>query len=645
MRSIRPLAQMTLLATLLFLGLGNAASGAPAPERILEFDSHITIDPDGGMTVTETITVTAAGKDIKRGIYREFPTSYRDRYGNPVRVRFEVIEVLRDGRAEPYHIRDLSNGKAVYIGRKDRFLKPGRYTYTLIYRTERQIGFFDGYDELYWNVTGNGWRFPIERAEALIELPAGAEILQYAVYTGGRGEQGGAYETLLSEGGAFSVATTRPLRPGEGLTVAVAWPKGFVREPDAGEKLTYLFKDNRSLVAAGTGLLLLAIYYLVAWLAVGRDPERGTIIPLFEPPENLSPAAARFIMRMGFDKKCFTAAVVNLAVKGALIIEQDGDGVYSLTRTKSGAPGDLSKGERLLLRRLLGDRSSIRLKKGNHSKISKAIGALKQMLSVDFERVYFLRNLGFFVPGIVLTALTLTAIVIGARNLPVAGFMTLWLSMWTFGCCMLAIRVYRTWRGAMQAGLRNPLRHAGALLMTLFALPFFAGEIFGLTVFAGAVSPAAIGLFLATLLIDALFYHLLKAPTLLGRRIMDETEGFRRYLAIAEKDRLDILNPPEETPALFEKYLPYALALDVENQWNQRFSTALEQAGDNGDYRPGWYRSRSWASGDIARLGPSLGGALNGAISSASTAPGSSSGSGGGGSSGGGGGGGGGGGW
>ena len=617
----------------------------PGAERIHEFNSHILIDPDGSMTVTETIRVTAAGQAIKRGIYREFPTTYKDRYSNTIRVRFDVIKVLRDGNPEPYHIRDLSNGKAVYIGHKDRYLKSGQYTYTLKYRTDRQIGFFDFYDELYWNVTGNGWTFPIEMASAMIELPPDAEVVQYAAYTGRQGEQGMDYEALLTEGNAFSVVTTGTLRPGEGFTVAVAWPKGYVHEPDTREKLAYLFKDNRSLVAACGGIVLLLIYYFGAWLTVGRDPERGTIIPRFEPPRELSPASIRFLMRMGFDKKCFAAAVVNLAVKGALIIDENTKGDYTLKKDAAGRVDNLSKGERLLLRRLLGNRKSIKLKNKNHSKILKAIKALKRMLQADFEKVYFLRNFSYFLPGIVLTALTLIAIIAGARELATAVFMTIWLSMWTIGCIMFGLNVFRQWRRAISAGVKNPLHAAGALFMTLFALPFFGGEIFGLAIFAKAVSIPAIGLFLAALIINALFYQLLKAPTMLGRRVMDEAEGFRMYLSFAEKDRLEILNPPEETPALFEKYLPYALALGVENQWNKKFARILEKAAEDGNYQPSWYHSRSWVSGDIVNLGSSLGSAFSGAISSASTAPGSSSGSGGGGSSGGGGGGGGGGGW
>ena len=127
---------------------------------------------------------------------------------------------------------------------------------------------------------------------------------------------------------------------------------------------------------------------------------------------------------------------------------------------------------------------------------------------------------------------------------------------------------------------------------------------------------------------------------------MDKIEGFKQYLSVAEKDRLSLLNPPEKTPRLFERYLPYALALDVEQEWCEQFSHVLENASrDDGGYRPGWYAGTTWRPGSMSGLASSLGTSLSGAISSASTSPGSSSGSGGGGSSGGGGGGGGGGGW
>ncbi len=130
-----------------------------------------------------------------------------------------------------------------------------------------------------------------------------------------------------------------------------------------------------------------------------------------------------------------------------------------------------------------------------------------------------------------------------------------------------------------------------------------------------------------------------------GRAILDQIEGFRMYMTTAEEERLKVLHPPEKTPELFERYLPYAMALDCENEWNAKFAAVLAAAAAAGaavGASPSWYHGSNWSSGGFSR---DLSSGLASSISSASVAPGSSSGSSGGGFSGGGGGGGGGSGW
>ena len=144
-------------------------------------------------------------------------------------------------------------------------------------------------------------------------------------------------------------------------------------------------------------------------------------------------------------------------------------------------------------------------------------------------------------------------------------------------CYFLAVTAYKKWQAARGGGVGKCL---GALGTSLFALPFFAGEIFGAGhVKRRRVHPRGRRPWPVMGFLNALFYHLLKAPTLSGRKIMDQIEGFKLYLSVAEKDRLNLLNPPEKTPALFEKYLPYALALDVENAWSEQFAEVLARAG------------------------------------------------------------------
>ena len=627
----------------LFALPGAAAAAYDGSERIRDFKSFIVVHPDATMTVTETITVNSTGQEIRRGIIREFPTTYKDRFGNTIKVGFQVKEVLKNGKTEPYHLETVSNGEKIYIGQKDVYLQPGIYTYTITYYTDRQLGFFQDFDELYWNVTGNGWTFPIDHAQAVVVLPEGAKITKYAAYTGPKGAQGQDFRVSYDRSGNIVFDTTRGLSPREGLTIAVAWPKGLVAEPSQSEKLGYLLRDNLSNFAALLGLVGTFIYFLTVWFRVGRDPASGPIIPLFAPPKGFSPAAVRYLMRMGYDQKAFAAAVVDMAVKGYLKIEEK-DEEYTLRRTGKDQ-GSLDEGEQLLGSNLFRNGDVLVMKNTNHERINTARTGLKQTLDREINNIYFHTNRSSFFMGLGLSVLTLAAIVLTAAK-PEAIFSLIWLSGWSVACVFLAAMVYRNWQGTGSGHHLHFGKIFTALASSMFALPFFIGEVFGLGVFAMSVSAPATLAFAGLVFLNALFYYLLKAPTLSGRQIMDQVEGFKMYLSVAEKDRLNMLNPPEKTPELFEKYLPYALALNVENAWSEQFSEILAKAQVDGQpYSPSWYQGSSWNNLGSSGFSDSLGGAFAAAIASSAVAPGSSSGSGGGGSSGGGGGGGGGSGW
>jgi hypothetical protein len=213
--------------------------GAPAPaqrdqeswagdERILSFSSDIQVRRDASLDVTETIRIAARGDQFRHGLYRDLPTRYR-RGNRTVTVGFQVAGVTRDGRPERWRTQPLANGVRIIIGNANALLAPGRHVYSIRYRTTRQIGFFADYDELYWNVTGNGWPFAIDEAEARIRLPSPVRFGSRAVFTGPEGSRAADATTVAERPGDIRFRTTLPLRPGEGFTVAVAWPKGAVR--------------------------------------------------------------------------------------------------------------------------------------------------------------------------------------------------------------------------------------------------------------------------------------------------------------------------------------------------------------------------------------------------------------------------------
>jgi uncharacterized membrane protein YgcG len=549
-----------------------------ADERILSFHSDIVIGQDGSMEVTEIIRVRAEGRQIRRGIYRDFPTDYEDRFGNNYHVRFTPLAVLRNDLAEDFNSQKMDNGFRTYFGSADRFIPHGEHTYTFRYEVDRVLGFFEDKDELYWNVTGNGWSFPIDSASATVsfEFDVAWDDFDLYAYTGVQGWAGQDYRVTIDAKARPLFQTARNLGVSEGLTISVAWPKGLVEEPGALQKFTWLLSDNLSLLIVLAGLLLMLIYYLPVWRDHGKDPEPGVLFARYEPPKGFSPASLRYIEQMYYDDTALTAAVVSLAVKGYLRIIEDDD-EHSLLRIDPGAnPAPLATGEKELHDALFEDGDMVILDDEYHELLGGARSAHERSLKRDYKNRYFKTN--------------------GMLNLP-ALFIGITASI-------IAFRV-----------------SSGSTILII----------------------AMIVLMVLVLIVFAI---IMRRPTGLGRRLLDEVGGFKEYMEIAEKDEMNLRNPPHKTPELFEQYLPFALAMGVEQQWGERFAAifARIKGADGGDYQPSWYKG-SWNNFDMSSNTTSLSSGLGTAISSSVTPPGSSSGGGGGGFSGGGGGGGGGGGW
>jgi uncharacterized membrane protein YgcG len=256
----------------------------------------------------------------------------------------------------------------------------------------------------------------------------------------------------------------------------------------------------------------------------------------------------------------------------------------------------------------------------------------------------------YIVPGSILSLFAIGVMIVmgGGSNVPVAIFMSVWLTGWSFGVYALVSSVIRAWRSVRTEGV---LGAGQAGFLTLFSLPFIGGECLGIGMLVWACGLLAAAIIAAAIVLNVLFHHLLKAPTLAGRALLDRVDGFKTFLKAVDADRLQTMIPPAKTPQLFERFLPYALALGVEYAWSEQFSKVLAQAaatggsGGNASYSPSWYTGAGFNSFSPSAFTSSFSSSFSSAVSSSAAAPGSSSGSGGGGSSGGGGGGGGGGGW
>ena len=623
-----------------------AALPVQAEEVIRSFISDVTVDADGRLEVLETIVVRSEAREIRRGILRDFPITYNNKNGTRTRVGFDVLRVQRNGNDEPYATESIANGMRIRIGSKDVLLDPGEHTYKIIYQTSRQIGFFDSHDELYWNVTGNGWTFPIEQATVIVRLPSSAEIKQErsSLYVGPQGENSGMGELVQNSGNRFSARTTGRLKANEGFTIAVAWQKGIVLPPTAADVQRDWVKDNLGFFSLVLTALAVGLFYIWAWFRVGRDPPTGVIAPLFHPPEGLGAAGVRYVWKQGYDDKAFAAGLVGLAVKGRMKIDGSGSD-YAVTKQQSGNRQALTRSEAALFAAT--PNGTLQLEQSNHATVGGMRSALSEALNDEYDGSMFLNNFRWFASGLGLSivGLLLSVVLLPEGEGVAVLFTGLFTSVW-WGVILFA--GWAAIKGLFSGiGFLTKVR---SLMGMIFLLPFVGAGIAVPTVLylVEDISPAMRWLIAAGIVIGAfnlVFYWLLKAPTPSGRRIMDQIEGFRMYMTTAEEERLKVLHPPEKTPELFERYLPFAMALDCENAWNNKFSAVLATAAAAGAVGTVgyWYiGSDGFSSGGFGR---SLGDSLTSSISSAATAPGSSSGSGGGGFSGGGGGGGGGSGW
>jgi uncharacterized membrane protein YgcG len=627
-----------------------------AEEKIIMFSSQAKVNVDSSLEVREDITVNVEGEQIRRGIFRDFPTIYKDSSGRTVQVGFSVQEALLNGRKIPYKVESRSNGVRIYLGDPEKFVSLGEQTYTLVYITTGQIGFFEEHDELYWNVTGNAWDFPIEKVKFSVSIPEKSPFLSIDIYTGLQGAKGRNAQVFSDS----TVETTKPLAPKEGLTVAYTWPKGIINQPENPLRYTFFEKFGMWFLF-GTPFLLL-IYYVMIWSRWGKDPYRKPVIPLFYPSKDVSPGFLRYVERMGMDNVCFTAEILNLAVKKFIVIEeltleeamerlgqlQENAllrGVvsfssrlagkkYCLKRMYSETDGKIpykTEEEEILMSTLFDNgRDELLLRQDNHKILSNAKDKLEKHYRQKAKPL-FSKNTLPWASGLLIPIFICLLLRWGGQI-----DMSLFLLIMTGLVLFLGTFFLSIWRASRESG-RILKKIFSFIFVVIFGIGFVGSFVIGMSVCEWYMLLPP----LMTAVLVIVFRKLMKVRTEKGNIVLSEAEGLAMYMKTAERHRLEMFNPPEETPEVFESLLPYAFALDTAETWANKFADILAE----NDYHPVWYSGKnafSFYSGDALT---GITSSISDSIASASTAPGSSSGRGGSGSSGGGGGGGGGGGW
>lgn len=557
-----------------------------AGERVLLFDADITVHADSSMSVVETIQVVSTGNQIKRGIVRAMPTKYQRPTIGEYYVDIAIEKTLHNNKPVNSFINQVPFGIELYLGEQNSYLEPGVHQFTIAYTTRRQLLYFNDHDELYWNVTGNFWRLPIMRAQATVHLPKQIpdSLIKAEAYTGFLGQKEHNYKLIRNKDGSLTFKTTQPLE----------------RTYQASQGLTIVVSWPKGYTAEPSLIeqfgywikdfqyqLWMAFITLILLAFIARSYYR------IRTEQRLSTIIPQFYPPQGV-----TPGGVNYLVNqdfkstafSSEIVDMAVKGYLAIEYVKESWFGGSYK----LHKRKNPEDSAPQI----HQDIYAQLFADQDTITIGRETPYT----GF------------AALKRAATRLD--------LSYGQF------LKFYSIYAGT-------------AWIIAL------VGIIVGMLFFAGIAHTHWDVVWSAALLIlTFIFSRRCYGYTPAGKKLIEDIQGFKLFLATTEQERMKLIGtPPTRTPELYETYLPYAMALGVEDQWNKQFTPlfdALKQEGHA--YAPVWYVG---PQGSFAYFQPhnfvnNVSSSFAPALKSTTTF---SSGTGGGGSSGGGRGGGGGGGW
>jgi len=489
---------------------------------INKFHSDMMIDEDSSTIVKETIDVEF--HQSRHGIYREIPFQYRDEFGKTITTPTRVLSVTDEsGKAWKYQVKKTGPMIHIRIGDAKRYVK-GNQTYVITYEVENVILFFDDHDELYWNVTGNYWKAPIKEASATVSLitKKKSKNLMVAGYEGGYGSKEECGFEVYENNGKFF--TKRGLRMGEGLTIAFGWDKGLVSPPSSWKKFLWAMnlKENWVFLLP----IFSFLYMFNRWYQKGRDPRvRESVAVMYEPPkfdnQPLTPAEVGTLIDEKLDPRDITSTIVGLAVRGYIKIEE---------MKKEG---------------ILFDKTDYYLRKvkGPDANVS------------PFERELMERLLG------------------GSAGIHVSDLKNrFYAHLPELKKTLYGELIRKKYFLSSPEKVRNSYVAAGivvlvfAILAFVFLVPnsggksFIAGLLTGIPVLA--------------------FAKFMPVKARAGASAYMDVLGFQEFMNRAEKDRLERMGDMN----LFSKFLPYAIALDVADNWAKAFEGIYQD-------QPDWYMS------------------------------------------------------
>ncbi|MDP4038630.1 MAG: DUF2207 domain-containing protein [bacterium] len=569
------------ISGLLFAHLSAVAAGG---EQITNFNSQIVVSKENIATITETINYDFAG-NYRHGIKRYLPISTKISGTNQsYYYNFKFVEASIDNGQVRSDQSQSGNWEIIRLGDPDKTITD-QHIYKITYQIWPVATKDNGGDYINWNITGNQWEIPIDKATGSVTFEPDVQILNSRCYTGAAGST--QQDCLVtSSTNSLQISANSSINPGQGLTLnSLITQNSFTNYLAPSNAPPIDWKKYIGFVIGGLAVLIGMIWRFFSWMADKRKLANQTIIAQYEPPDDLSPAEMGLLNDNRANMTEITATLIDLAVRGYIKIEQIQakstfkKAQYRLHLLKSYS--DVRDFEKTLLDMVFLTSENEDGHKVINLKDIKRDDAAVAIQTVQNSLKDSLQDKGYY-----------------AKPPKKKYTGKLWI-----GFIVIVV--------------------VGYVLIKVSTA--FSGSLFG-WVFA------LIGVIIGTALTKRTRY------SDRGYKEWALVAGFKLFLSVTEKDRLKFSDAPQKNPKLFNKFLPYAIALGVERDWARQFEGMdLKKSSD-------WYYS-PYGSYTPLIIASSLSSDFSSSVSSSFTPSSSSGGYSSGGFSGGGGGGGGGGSW
>ncbi|MCR4665760.1 MAG: DUF2207 domain-containing protein [Desulfovibrio sp.] len=546
-----------------------------ARECIDSFSAEVRVQTDASLLVKESISVTAEQDTVRHGIFRSIPTlTWHARHLGIGHV--ELLEARMDNTPVQVRREDSDLQTTFVLGNSETELEKGTHVFEITYRATGHLRREKNGYAIHYNVTGKQWNLPIDQAELLLILPDGSRVTDFSSCIS-KGAQK-TDEGTVGDGHLF--VTERPLGKGEALVIHVRWEGGGITLP--AQSLRERMGAYGPQIMQGTALIPL-FFFVLFWFLFRRG-RKLPVVPLYSPPEGISPGLAAYIS--GKPELAFHADLLWTAVSGFMRMEK-GENNWTFVpawpkRVRQNWQNEACLG---IANRLFSEHGEIvrDLRQGMPDD-------WRPVRSDDGERLYhafgnlesgYRQKMKSMAPRSAL--LPLSGALVNVLLLYAAFYFSGWIGIYD-GQGLLDHFIGIVFFGFLSAlpiliCMKKGIVRRIALCLSCSCSVLILGI---LTEYDPLFFSAAL-----TSVFAPLFFWLCfpVRPTSEGLKARAAVEGLALYISRAGTERSDRLSDHDDTPERYGEMLPYALAIGKAKAWEKRFEMICAQTGSCKDWQ------------------------------------------------------------